>query len=64
MAQPVAERIEARVREEEEEPPIRVRVGLAVYPGDRRTAEDLLEAADQQLYGRKRKAQSRNVTVG
>jgi GGDEF domain-containing protein len=64
MAQHVAQRIEARVREDEEGPPISVSVGLAVYPGDGWTAEDLLEAADQQLYGRKRKAQTRNATVG
>ncbi|MGB7280772.1 MAG: sensor domain-containing diguanylate cyclase [Candidatus Acidiferrum sp.] len=64
MAQNVAQRIEASVRNDPEEPPISVSVGLAVYPGDGRTAQDLLEAADQQLYRRKRKVQGRNVTVG
>jgi diguanylate cyclase (GGDEF)-like protein/PAS domain S-box-containing protein len=64
MAQHVAQRIEAGVRDDQEEPSIRVSIGMAVYPGDGRTAQDLLEAADQELYGRKRKAARRNVTVG
>lgn len=64
MAQHVAQRIETCVREDLEEPPLTVSVGMAVYPGDGRTAQDLLEAADQQLYRRKRKVQSRKVTVG
>ena len=64
MAQVVAQRIEARVRENQEEPTISVSIGMAVYPGDGRTAQDLLEAADQRLYGRKRKAQDQKVTVG
>jgi diguanylate cyclase (GGDEF)-like protein/PAS domain S-box-containing protein len=64
MAQHVAQRIEAGVREDEEEPPVRVSIGMAAYPGDGRTAQDLLEAADQELYGRKRKTPIQNVTVG
>lgn len=64
MAQHVAQRIEACVRGDREEPPISVSIGIAVYPTDGRTAQDLLEAADQQLYGRKRKTQSQKVTAG
>jgi diguanylate cyclase (GGDEF)-like protein/PAS domain S-box-containing protein len=64
MARHVAQRIEACVRENKEEPPISVSIGMAVYPADGRTAQDLLEAADQQLYGRKRKAQNQRVTAG
>jgi diguanylate cyclase (GGDEF)-like protein/PAS domain S-box-containing protein len=64
MAQHVAQRIEAGVRDDQEQPPIRVSIGMAAYPRDGRTAQDLLEAADQELYGRKRKAASPNVTVG
>jgi diguanylate cyclase (GGDEF)-like protein len=64
MAEHVAQRIEACVRDNQEEPRLSVRIGMAVYPGDGRTAQDLLEAADQQLYGRKRKIRSRNVTAG
>jgi len=52
------------VRDGQEKPHVTVSIGMAVYPGDGRTAQDLLETADQQLYGRKRKAQSKNVTVG
>jgi diguanylate cyclase (GGDEF)-like protein/PAS domain S-box-containing protein len=64
MAQQVAERIEAHVREDKEEPPISVSSGMAIYAADGRTAQDLLEAADRQLYGRKRLLRSRNAAVG
>jgi diguanylate cyclase (GGDEF)-like protein/PAS domain S-box-containing protein len=64
MAQQVAKRIEARVREDKEEPPISVSSGMAIYPADGRTAHDLLEAADRQLYRQKRLLQSRNAAVG
>jgi diguanylate cyclase (GGDEF)-like protein len=64
MAEQVTERIEARVRDDKEEPSISVSIGMAMYPGDGRTAQDLLEAADRQLYRRKKTVQSRNVTVG
>jgi diguanylate cyclase (GGDEF)-like protein/PAS domain S-box-containing protein len=64
MAQNVAQRIEAGVRNDQEDPPISVSLGIAVYPSDGRTAQDLLEAADQELYGRKRKAPSRDLSVG
>jgi len=64
MAEHVAQRIEACVRDNHEGPPISVSIGMAAYPGDGRTAQDLLEAADQQLYGRKRRTQSRSATVG
>jgi diguanylate cyclase (GGDEF)-like protein/PAS domain S-box-containing protein len=64
MAEQVMQRIEARVRDDKEEPSISVSIGMAMYPGDGRTAQDLLEAADRQLYRRKKTVQSRNVTVG
>lgn len=64
MAEHVAERIETCVRDGQEEPSISVCVGMAVYPIDGRTAQDLLEAADQQLYERKRKVQSRKLMAG
>lgn len=64
LAQHVARRIETSVRDDQEEPPISVSLGMAVYPLDGRTAQDLLEAADQQLYRQKRRAQKRIVTVG
>jgi diguanylate cyclase (GGDEF)-like protein/PAS domain S-box-containing protein len=64
MAEQVVQRIEACVRDNQEEVPISASIGMAVYPGDGRTAQDLLEAADQQLYERKKQIQCRNVTVG
>ncbi|MGB2624716.1 MAG: diguanylate cyclase [Candidatus Acidiferrum sp.] len=63
-AEHVAQRIEACVRDDEEDPPISVSIGMAVYPVDGRTAQELLEAADRQLYGRKKAGRIRNVAVG
>ncbi|MHB8500179.1 MAG: sensor domain-containing diguanylate cyclase [Candidatus Acidiferrales bacterium] len=64
MAAHVAQRIEACVRDDGEDPSISVSIGMAVYPGNGRTSNDLLEAADRQLYGRKKIGRSKNVTVG
>ncbi len=64
MAQQVAQRIEAHVREEQEEPPLSVSIGMAMYPADGSTAHELLEAADRQLYRRKKLLQNRKVAVG
>jgi len=64
MAQQVAQRIEAHVRRDKEEPPISVSSGMAIYPADGRTGQDLIEAADRQLYRRKKLLQSRNAAVG
>jgi diguanylate cyclase (GGDEF)-like protein/PAS domain S-box-containing protein len=63
MAEHVAERIEAGLRNDPEEPAISVSIGIGVFPDDGRTAQELLEAADQQLYRRKKIAQSKNVTA-
>jgi len=60
----VVQRIEAHVREEQEEPAISVCIGMAIYPTDGRTAHELLEAADRQLYRRKKLLQRRKVAVG
>jgi PAS domain-containing protein len=64
MAQQVAQRIEAHVREEQEEPRLSVSIGMAIYPADGRTAHELLEAADRQLYRRKKLLQRQKVAVG
>ena len=64
MAENVAQRIEASLREDQSDLPVRASIGIAVYPRDGRTAQDLLEAADCQLYQRKRQAQRRGVMVG
>ncbi|MFI5095122.1 MAG: diguanylate cyclase [Candidatus Acidiferrum sp.] len=64
MAEHMAQRIEACVRDDGEVPSISVSIGMAVYPGDGRTTQELLEAADRQLYSRKKTGRIRNVTVG
>lgn len=56
-----AGRIESCLRNDTEEPEISVSIG--VYPDDGRTARELLEAADQELYRRKKKSQIRKVTA-
>jgi diguanylate cyclase (GGDEF)-like protein/PAS domain S-box-containing protein len=63
MAQQIADRIERRVRNDEVEPRISVSIGISVYPEDGRTAQELLEAADRQLYRRKRALTSRSMTA-
>jgi diguanylate cyclase (GGDEF)-like protein len=63
MAEHVAERIESGLRADGGEPPISVTTGIAVYPKDGRTAQDLLETADRDLYRRKKMEQLGNVTA-
>jgi diguanylate cyclase (GGDEF)-like protein/PAS domain S-box-containing protein len=62
MAEHVAERIESCLRTDGGEPPISVSIGLAAYPKDGRTAQDLLEVADRELYRRK-KLEYRKMTL-
>ncbi|HKV26074.1 MAG TPA: diguanylate cyclase [Candidatus Acidoferrum sp.] len=64
MAEQIAARIDERVRNDGEEPRISVSIGMAVYPADGRTSQDLIEAADQKLYKQKRRVTSKNVSVG
>lgn len=63
MAEQVAERIESVLRADGGEPPISVSTGIAAYPKDGRTAQDLLEIADRQLYRRKKNDAARKVTI-
>lgn len=56
MAQQIAERVKNALRSDNEEPRLSVSIGISAYPADGPTAHELLEAADQQLYDRKRKA--------
>jgi diguanylate cyclase (GGDEF)-like protein/PAS domain S-box-containing protein len=63
LAQQIADRIERRVRNDEVEPRISVSIGISVYPEDGRTAQELLEGADRQLYRRKRALTSRSMTA-
>jgi diguanylate cyclase (GGDEF)-like protein len=52
-AQHVAERVTEQLRSDNEEPPLTVSVGTAVYPRDGSTVEELLRAADTALYEKK-----------
>ena len=53
MARQIAERMESALRNDQEEPRLSASIGISVYPDDGRTAQELLEAADQRLYKRK-----------
>ena len=50
MAEQVAQRIETGLRTDNEEPALSVSIGIRIYPDDGRTAAELIEAADRQLY--------------
>ena len=63
MAQNVAQRIESRLRTDQEKPPLSVSIGIGVYPDDGRAPEELIEAADQRLYHRKKSANQRSVSA-
>ncbi|HEV1994267.1 MAG TPA: diguanylate cyclase [Candidatus Acidoferrum sp.] len=54
MAEQVAQRIENGLRTDQGKPAISVTIGIGIYPDDGRTAAELIEAADQQLYKYKR----------
>ncbi|HLZ11201.1 MAG TPA: diguanylate cyclase [Candidatus Acidoferrum sp.] len=54
MAEQVAQRIQEGLCNEEEEPPLGVSIGIASYPSDGRTGQELLEAADHRLYQQKK----------
>src|SRR5215472_4967497 len=63
MAEHVAERIERRLRSDQERPQLRVSIGIAVYPDDGRTPAEIIEAADQRLYRRKKDSRQRSLSV-
>ena len=50
MAKQVAQRIENGLPTDERQPPIGASTGIGIYPDDGRTACELMEAADRQLY--------------
>jgi diguanylate cyclase (GGDEF)-like protein len=53
-ARRVADRISERLRTDGDDPPISVSIGIAVYPKDGRTIDELLGTADRALYREKR----------
>jgi diguanylate cyclase (GGDEF)-like protein/PAS domain S-box-containing protein len=59
MAQHVAQRIQNRLRADQEQPALGVSIGMGIYPDDGRTAADLIEAADRLLYRRKKELRVR-----
>jgi diguanylate cyclase (GGDEF)-like protein/PAS domain S-box-containing protein len=63
MARLIAGRVESALRSEKKEPPLKVSIGCSVYPDDGRTAQELLEVADQRLYQRKRTARQKGAAA-
>ena len=61
MAEQVAQRIEAGLRSDPNEPPLSVSIGIGVYPYDGRTVAELIEAADRQRYKCKRAENRRTL---
>jgi diguanylate cyclase (GGDEF)-like protein/PAS domain S-box-containing protein len=64
MANRIAQRVENALRNGREHPLLSVSTGISVYPEDGRTAPELLEAADRQLYKRKKAAHTQGVSAG
>jgi|SRR5690348_8963000 diguanylate cyclase (GGDEF)-like protein/PAS domain S-box-containing protein len=63
MAEHVAQRIEQRLRSDHENPQLSVSIGIGVYPDDGRTPAEIIEAADQRLYRRKKNSTERSLAV-
>jgi GGDEF domain-containing protein len=54
MANRLAQRVEKTLHDGWERPRLSVSIAISVYPEDGRTAPELLESADRQLYKRKK----------
>jgi diguanylate cyclase (GGDEF)-like protein/PAS domain S-box-containing protein len=63
MAEQVAERIRGCLRKASDGPALGVSIGIASYPVDGRTGQELLEAADQRLYAKKKWAREKSLVV-
>lgn len=64
MARQIAGRVQTALRAGHEQPPLSVSIGIGVFPDDGRTAPELLEAADRELYQRERASRIRVVSAG
>jgi len=64
MAEQVAERIRSCLCRDPGEVPLGVSIGIASYPADGRTGQELLEAADRRLYVQKKETRKKSLTVG
>lgn len=62
-AQRVAERIADRLRSDVEEPPISVSTGIAIYPQDGKTIDELFGVADRTLYAEKNAPKKRPLSA-
>ena len=63
MAEHVSQRIETSLSKGEQEPRLSASIGVGVFPDDGRTSQDLLQAADRQLYQRKKASRSRKTVA-
>ena len=63
MAEHVARRIEQRLGCACEKPQLSVSIGIGVYPDDGTTAAEIIEAADQRLYRRKKSSNERSLSA-
>jgi len=63
MAEQVAQRIEIGLGADQRQPSIGVSIGIGIYPDDGRSASELIEAADRQLYKCKRTEKRQTVSA-
>jgi diguanylate cyclase (GGDEF)-like protein len=63
MAEHVAQRIEQHLRSDQEKPQLSASIGIGVYPDDGRNPAEIIEAADQRLYHRKKNSSERGVSA-
>jgi diguanylate cyclase (GGDEF)-like protein/PAS domain S-box-containing protein len=63
MAEQVAQRIENGLQTDQGKQVISVSIGIGIYPDDGRSAAELIEAADRQLYKYKRTEKRRTVSA-
>jgi len=63
FARQVAARIDKILREDPQFPPLRVSIGVAVYPESATTAQELFEFADQLLYRNKHACKAQTISV-
>lgn len=61
MARQIAGRIQHALGIRREDPRLSVSIGISIFPDDGRTVQDLLEAADRELYQRKRGTRGRGA---
>jgi diguanylate cyclase (GGDEF)-like protein/PAS domain S-box-containing protein len=63
MARQIAGRVQSALRAGREQPPLSVSIGISIFPDDGRTAQELLETADRELYQHKRALRGRSVSA-